>query len=172
MTIQKFKMAAMVGMFPTLVACAADPGSQDSPATTQSFEQASSVHLKGGARAEPSFRDDGVFRYPDTVREITLVNAQLRKLAPVLNAPALSNRVTVAAGADIATLVKHVDGATYVFAINMQKRRTPARLALAAASGTQAIVIGEDRTIAIDAGALSDDFDEYGVHLYRIPDAG
>ena len=35
-----------------------------------------------------------------------------------------------------------------------------------------ALVIGEDREIAIDSGAIEDQFDPYGVHVYRCWTAG
>lgn len=120
---------------------------------------------------QPSFREDGVFRYPDTVREIARVNEQVRALAPILNSPSLSNRVTVDAGADIATMVKRHGNATYVFAVNMRKAPANARLVLAGIAGPYAVVIGEDRVVKLEGGAIRDEFQDYGVRLYKIPDA-
>lgn len=119
---------------------------------------------------QPSFREDGVFRYPETVREITQINEQIRKLAPVLNAPSLPNRVTVDAGLEIATMVKRHGNAIYVFAVNMQKKPGTARLVLAGIAGTHAVVLGEDRVVKLEGGAIRDTFEDYGVHLYKIPD--
>jgi hypothetical protein len=119
---------------------------------------------------QPSFREDGIFRYPDTVREVTLINEQIRKLAPVLNSPTLPKRETVEAPAGIATMVKRHGDATYVFAVNMQKKAVPARLQLAGISGSRAVVLGEDRVATLEGGAIRDVFADYGVHLYKIPD--
>jgi hypothetical protein len=120
---------------------------------------------------QPSFREDGVFRYPDTVREIARVNEQVRALAPVLNSPSLANRVTVDTGADIATMVKRHGNATYVFAVNMRKTPANARLVLADIVGPYAVVLGEDRLVKLEGGAIRDEFQDYGVRLYKIPDA-
>ncbi len=121
---------------------------------------------------QPSFREDGLFRYPDIVREIARVNAQIGGLAPVLNSASLPNRVTVDAGVAIATLVKHHGDATYVFAVNMENKPAKARLALSGIGGPYAVVLGEDRLIKLEGGAIGDEFDAYGVRLYKIPDKG
>ena len=119
---------------------------------------------------QPSFREDGVLRYPDTVEEIARINAEIRRLAPVLNSETLAGWVQLKAPAEIATLVKRHDGATYVFAVNMDKKPAKAILALSGKSGTEAVVLDEDRVIPLRRGSLQDDFAPYGVHLYRIPD--
>ena len=121
---------------------------------------------------QPSFREDGVFRYPDTVREIARVNEQIRKLAPVLNAPTLPQRVSVQAGASIVTMMKRYGEATYVFAVNMENKPAKARLVLTDVGGPHALVLGEDRLIKLEGGAIGDEFEAYGVHLYTIPDKG
>jgi hypothetical protein len=120
---------------------------------------------------QPSFREDGVFRYPDTVREIARVNEQVRALAPILNSPSLADRVTVDTGADIATMVKRHGNATYVFAVNMRKAPANARLVLAGTAGPYAVVLGEDRLVKLEGGVIRDEFQDYGVRLYKIPDA-
>jgi hypothetical protein len=121
---------------------------------------------------QPSFREDAVFRYPDTVREITLVNEQIRQLAPVLNSSTPTNRVTVEAPVEIATLVKRHGEATYVFAVNMEKKPAKARLLISGLAGPSAVVLGEDRAVRLEDGAIRDEFGDYGVHLYKIPDKG
>jgi hypothetical protein len=119
---------------------------------------------------QPSFREDGVLRYPDTVAEIARINAEIGRLAPVLNSETLAGWVQLEAPAEIATLVKRHDGATYVFAVNMDKKPAKATLVLSGKSGTEAVVLDEDRVIPLPRGSLQDDFPPYGVHLYRIPD--
>jgi hypothetical protein len=118
----------------------------------------------------PSFREDGVFRYPDTLEEMVRTNGEIRRLAAVLNSETLAGRVEVRAPVPIATLVKRHDGAIYVFAVNMEKRAAKAALALAGTRATEATVLGEDRVIPLERGVLSDGFGEYGVRLYRIED--
>ncbi len=104
------------------------------------------------------------------MREVTLVNEQIRTLASVLNSPSLPKRVTVEAPGEIATMVKRLGDATYVFAANMQKKTITARLQLAGISGPRALVLGEDRLVTVEGGAIRDMFADYGVHLYKIPD--
>lgn len=120
---------------------------------------------------KPNFREDAVFRYPDNVQEITRVNAQIKALAPVLNSPSLADRVRVEAPVAIATLVKRHADADYVFAVNTTSKAAKAKLALTGVPGPQAVVLGEDRLIRIEGGAISDDFAPYGVRLYKIPPA-
>ncbi len=117
---------------------------------------------------KPSFREDGVFRYPDTVDEIRRINAQLRSLAPVLKSATVPLGVSVDAPVEIATMVKRHGADTYIFAINMEKKAATARLAMPSAVGAVAIVLGEDRTVNLDSGALEDQFGPYAVHLYKI----
>src|SRR5262245_7887192 len=117
---------------------------------------------------KPSFREDGVFRYPDTVDEIRRINAQLRSLAPVLASATVPMGVSVDAPVEIATMVKRHSADTYIFVINMEKRAATARLAMPSAVGDVAIVLGEDRTVGLDSGALEDHFGPYAVHLYKI----
>ncbi len=121
---------------------------------------------------KPSFREDGVFRYPETVAEITRLNAQVQSLAPVLNSPTLPDRVRVESPVPIATMVKRYGDATYVFAVNMEKKPAKARLTLGGIPGSHAIVLGEDRFIKLDGPTVEDEFAEYGVRLYKIPGQG
>jgi hypothetical protein len=44
-----------------------------------------------------------------------------------------------------------------------------ASFALSKVSNATAIVLGEDRTVAIGDGKLSDAFGSYGVHIYKVP---
>ncbi len=69
-------------------------------------------------------------------------------------------------------MVKHLGDATYVFAVNMQKKAAAARLLISGSVGSQALVLGEDRIVKLDGGAIQDAFGEYGVRLYKIPDKG
>jgi hypothetical protein len=116
----------------------------------------------------PSFREDGVFRYPDVVEEIRRLNAQIQDLAPFLNGPTIENEVTVDARAEIARMVKREGGTTYIFAANMEKRPTRARVAVGSAAPARAVVVGENRSVNLVDGAFEDRFGEYEVHIYRL----
>jgi hypothetical protein len=116
----------------------------------------------------PSFREDAVFRYPDVVEEIRRLNAQIQDLAPILNGPMIENEVTIEARAEIAHMVKREGATTYIFAVNMEKRPTRAKVAIRSEAPAQAVVVGENRTVDFTDGAFEDRFGEYEVHIYRL----
>jgi hypothetical protein len=117
---------------------------------------------------KPSFREDGVFRYPDTVEEIRRINTQIRSLAPVLNSATVPMGVRVDAPVEIATMVKRYGTDTYVFAVNMERKTTRARLVLSNPAAGNALVLGEERTLNLNSGGIEDEFGAYAVHLYKI----
>jgi hypothetical protein len=121
---------------------------------------------------KPSFREDGVFRYHETVEEITRINSQIRMLAPVLNSPTLAERVRIEAPVEIATMVKHHGDAYYVFAVNMQNKSAKVRLMLSQIPGDYAVVLGEGRIIRFEGAVIQDEFAGYGVRLYKILEQG
>jgi len=118
---------------------------------------------------KPSFREDGVFRYPDTVDEIRRINAQIANLAAVLNSATVPTGVSIDAPIEIAAMMKRHGADTYVFAVNMERRGAEARLALADVKGGRALVVGEDRFVDLNGGSIEDRFEAYAVHIYRIP---
>ena len=118
---------------------------------------------------KPSFREDAVFRYPDTVEEITLINAQIKNLASILNTPTLTGRVHVEAPVEISTMVKFHGKAHYVFAVNMEKKATRAHFTLSQVPGDHALVLGEDRIVPFEIAVFRDEIPEYGVRLYEFP---
>jgi len=115
------------------------------------------------------FREDGIFRYPEIVREVAAVDRTITALAPVLNSPSLAGKVTVSAPVPIAIMAKQQGDALYVFAAAMQDAPSTARFAIRGLADAEAQVIGEDRAAAVANGILEDAFPGYGVHLYRIP---
>jgi len=118
---------------------------------------------------QPSFREDGIFRYPDTVAAVARINAQIRALAPVLNAPSEPPRAIATAPVKVATLEKRHQGVYYLFAVNLERKPARVRLALGEAGASYAIVLGEDRTVAVMGGAIEEDLEAYGVRLYKVP---
>jgi hypothetical protein len=117
---------------------------------------------------KPSVREDAVFRYPDVVEELRRLNAQIQDLAPLLNGPTIENEVTVEARAEIAHMVKREGAATYIFAVNMEKRLTHAKVTIGSEAPAQIVVVGENRTVDAVNGAFEDRFGEYEVHIYRL----
>ena len=113
------------------------------------------------------FREDGIFRHPDTVDAVRAVDNTISALAPVLNSPSLPDLISVS-NPKIATMVKARDNVVYVFAVSMQSEPVRASFTLRAASRTVVSVFDENRTLSVVRGQIADDFDSYGVHIYRI----
>lgn len=91
----------------------------------------------------------------------------------MLNTPSVGNGVTVASSTGtipVDTMLKRFAGSTYVFAVEMRGGSTTATFTLR--GGTRAAasaeVLGENRTVAVTTGVFRDNFQSYGVHLYRI----
>lgn len=117
---------------------------------------------------QPSFREDGVFRYPDAVAEIGRINLQITGLAPLLNSASIENTVRIEGSAEIAHMVKRNAHATYIFAVNMENKATKVRISLAHFDNGRALVTDGDRRIDLDGNAFEDAFDAYAVHIYRV----
>ena len=114
------------------------------------------------------FREDGIFRYPETVEAVARINAEIRDLAPVLNTPTLRDRVKVGDGAPIAVAAKEHGGVLDLFAASTTETRSRMNLTIGGLQQGQAHLIGEGRTVDIKDGVIEDTFDGYAVHLYRI----
>lgn len=126
-----------------------------------------------------SFYTDGTGEYssvltrPEITARVTAVNARLKSLAPVLNAPNVPG-VTAASdnGIPVSVLHKRVGDAGWVLAQTDGTKEHPRSLAarvtvdVPVSSGT-ATVVDEDRTVPIVAGKIVDDFGPYQVHVYR-----
>lgn len=110
--------------------------------------------------------EDGLFDHPETLRTVTAVNAEIKKLAPVLNAQRQPTGLT-AKGAD-ATL-RADDTGWYVVAAENTGNGGDVGFTLAPAAGKTVEVVGENRELKADtAGSFTDAFDGWGHHVYRI----
>jgi hypothetical protein len=117
----------------------------------------------------PSFKEDAIFRYPEIVDAVKRINLRITSLAPVLNSPSIENSVTVSSSVTIKTMVKQFDNNTHLFAVAMQNTRTTASFTIHdLQANAVAEVLDENRQIAVTSGQFQDDFNGYGVHLYRI----
>ncbi len=121
---------------------------------------------------KPKFNEHGLLDDPEMLAGVTKVNRQITALAPVLNSPTVESAATVrSSSADVPVdfMVKRHDGDIYLFAAAMRDGKTRAVFTLKGLSGSaKAEVIGEDRTIPVRNGGFEDDFEGYGVHLYRV----
>jgi hypothetical protein len=120
----------------------------------------------------PSFREDAIFANTAMVGAVTALNAQIRSLAPELNSASIPGLVTVTssnAAAPVDTMVKANGSSLYVFSAVARAGITTASYVIQGMTGdAPASVVGENRTVAVKAGAFSDDLAENGVHIYQI----
>jgi hypothetical protein len=122
---------------------------------------------------KPRFNEHALLDDPEMLAAVTAVNAQLRELAPVINAPAADGAVkatTSDANVPVAATARRHNGATYVFAVGMRNAATTATFTLTdpPAGAAEAEVIGEGRRVPVKDGAIVDAFGAYDVHLYRL----
>jgi hypothetical protein len=127
------------------------------------------VHQFGG-RGDRLVREDGIFNFPNLVHAVAAVNAEITGLAPVLNSPTIVDGVSVSshAATPVASIVKQQGGATYVFAVAERNNADTATFTLPGMRNGTVQVLGERRERALSNGVFQDEFDGYGVHLYRI----
>ncbi len=120
---------------------------------------------------KPTFREAALLDDAEMMRAVTSINKQIQELAPVLAGPSVTNLVTVESASDVpvASMVKQHNGATYVFAVAMRNKATRCTFKFAR-GGKEATweVLGESRTIDASNLQFSDEFQPYGVHLYRV----
>jgi len=120
---------------------------------------------------KPRFIEAGLLTHPEIVEAVKNVNAEVKSLAPVLNAPDAVGAVEIAQPKDaapVAFLAKRHGGALYVFAVNMRETDTKATFTLKDVAGANAEVLGEKRTLPIAEKTFSDEFKGYAVHLYKL----
>ena len=117
---------------------------------------------------KPTFREDGMFRYPEVAAEVARTNALIAKLAPALNAGGPVEGVEAESAVRIATLARRHEGSVYIVAVNMERKAAVASLRVPGVSG-EGVAMGEERIAHVEGGRLSDHFEPYGVHVYRLP---
>ncbi len=99
--------------------------------------------------------------------EVTAVNAQIKALAPVLNAPFLDGAATSTGSVDVS--VKNHEGSLYVFSGSTQSATQQVELSIKCSNATSAAVLGESRTVPVRSGVIVDTFaDGNAVHLYQL----
>ena len=98
------------------------------------------------------------------------INAEVLRLAPVLNGPSLRGVRIASEDPDVPVdaMMKEHDGALYLFAVGMRNAPTRATFTFEGLQTADVRVLGERRRLRIEDGELRDDFAPYEVHLYRI----
>jgi hypothetical protein len=124
----------------------------------------------------PKFNEHALLDDPEMLSAVTVINRQIRDLAPVLNSPTLPDGATVHSSVPevpIDLMVKKMPEGTYLFAVGMRNKpaRGSFRIRGLPAEAT-AYVLHEDRAIPVRDGQFADDFPAYGVHLYWINAGG
>ena len=119
---------------------------------------------------KPRFIEAGLLADGEMAKGVGAINAQVRDLAPALNAPAEplpAGAVTSSdAGVPIACTVRRAGGTRYVFAVAMRNQATRGTFKLPGVNG-RVDVIGEHRSLEAKDGTFEDAFTGYEVHLYR-----
>jgi hypothetical protein len=94
-------------------------------------------------------------------------NAQIRRLAPVLNAPFADGLVRTASPVD--TMAKYSGGRFYIFAGSRALGARRATFRVPCTGDTTVTVLDENRTLSLAGGSFTDSFaDGNAVHIYRI----
>lgn len=121
---------------------------------------------------EPTFCEWALLEDPELLEAVTALNAEIRKLAPVLNSPTVpdgASCVSDAPDVPVDIMTKRYGGATYVFAVAMRDAATDATITVhGVPAGAHVEVLGEGRRLELANGRFSDHFAPYEVHLYRV----
>jgi PKD domain len=98
---------------------------------------------------------------------VTDTNAQIKQLAPVLNAPSVDQLVASSPG--VRTMAKWQGGKFYVFAGNGGAGAVSTTFDLPCVGNVTATVVDEGRQVPVVNGKFSDQFaDGNAIHIYRI----
>ena len=117
----------------------------------------------------PAFTEAALLKDPEMMAAIKEINARVTSLAPELNSSTTANFATVESKnreIPVDIMTKNFKGSDYIFSVAMRYGKTTAEFTVK--KGKKAEVIGENREIKIKKGKFSDEFEAYGVHLYKI----
>jgi hypothetical protein len=123
---------------------------------------------------KPKFIEAGLLADKEMAQAVGRINAQIKELAPALNAPVEpASAVTVDSSnkdVPIAFTARRQGGSLYIFAVAMRQGDTRATFTLANVKQDAAVeVLEETRSLNSSGGRFDDAFTGYAVHLYRIP---
>ncbi len=122
----------------------------------------------------PVFREARLLE-DDAMRQgVGAINAEIHALAPILNAPELSDwgSVRIETGdAPVAASARRYEDDLYLFTVSMRLGEARARFELPQLDAATSVeVLGESRYITSEKASFSDAFTPYQVHKYRIED--
>lgn len=117
----------------------------------------------------PKFNEAGILADAEMMAALTVINKDITDLASVINSPNL-NFSTVESTSPFRPIdisCKTQGEYHYIFAAEMKSGNTTGYFTLPDAVETVEVV-GENRTIDIVDGGFTDQFSDYGVHLYKL----
>lgn len=120
---------------------------------------------------KPKFIEAALLEDSEMLAAVTTLNRQITELAPVLNSPTVTNAVNVTSSelsVPVATMVKRVNGQSYLFAVAVRGQATKAEFTLKESTNGNVEVLGEKRSLIVTNGIFSDHFAPWEVHLYRV----
>lgn len=107
--------------------------------------------------------------YPEHWAAMKALAGELRTLSPALLVPDSKRKLAVSgAGDGIDVMIKEVDGAAYVFAVNGGEKALKASFDLTGCRAESGEVMFEKRELPVSGGAWSDAFEPLGVHVYKL----
>ena len=115
------------------------------------------------------------FGYDDTPDDVAAampeLHARITGLASVLQGPIDPPGIAATVAAPLEVTWRDTSSGTYFIVLNMSDESRPAQTITleSVGSATTAEVYEEDRSVSIADGAITDDFEPYAVHIYRIP---
>lgn len=116
----------------------------------------------------PSFNEAGCLSIPRIRTQMSIDDAQIKALAPVLNSNTITPGVTASAPGKIHVMTKRSRGDVYAFADADGASGGNVTFRVPGASHGTVTVLGEGRTLTMTHGSFKDSFAGYGVHLYQI----
>ncbi|MBQ3097012.1 MAG: hypothetical protein IJC66_02550, partial [Kiritimatiellae bacterium] len=132
----------------------------------------------GGEIGEKGASYSGMFRTPEDWSAMTNITRRIAMMVPVLTEPTppqpappeiVSGSKLDAFGLPAVTmLMKMHRNACYVFAVNAMNEKVRARFRLDVAKTAKVSVVWERREIKMSEGVFDDDFEPFGVHVYRL----
>jgi hypothetical protein len=104
----------------------------------------------------------------DVAAEITVQNARITELGPVLQGEIDPAPVSVTVGAPLEAGWRIADGEVWIFVLNLDDEPQSAAIVVDGVTADEAAVDDEDRTLEVEDGIVLDDFEAHELHVYRI----
>jgi len=150
-----------------------NPGRKPTPAEVKSEVWMAITHGASGIgyfchSFYPSFKEAGLLQDFEMINAVKKINAQIKSLAAVLNSPDTTGIATISSSISsvpVHIMTKHYDNNNYIFAVAMRPGQTEATFDINVDKEVE--VLGENRKIQAVNGKFTDDFADYGVHIYK-----